>query len=848
MATDTSSRPTAPLTTASNIFHSAISYLNASAIVASNAITSTMNGTQINTVFKKRVLSGKQYIIWKNIQSVQYNNNTYRYLCIGLHDGFQLYSIYDECDVRLICGYTELNNPCSYAQIKLLPHMTSTINCTSSQQRDLLIQQSQQYCTGCMHNALLLVTTANERTSFKRNEVRIFSVNEKKFIHTLSFKSRVHSIDVNNNAVAISLENEIHLYRNPISKCTGINDTKPDQLQFQLINILPCYTNAKNCSSLALGTRWVAYSSIDSISLQSAILSTNLHSPRLSPVFTSNKSPPLLSSSPAPQPLSHTNNTTLPVNSLSALPPNLEYQSIGSVAKNVASTLYNLGGYSKQKVTEYINSDKLHSNSLHSSHNTNHTNAGTITIRDIVTSKVICTFRQFNVPVTSMTWDTTGTLLAVVPADGQYVHIYKISGVCDSNSNSNIKCLYRLFRGISHATIRSIAFSSDSKWITMSSTNGTTHIYAINPNGGQVTYYTHSAVSQPNNQQKYTNIQSIDNECYTINPRYRIKHASSGEYNTEQQSSNNDSNMVSKYVPTYTPIINGWISNKHNAVDSLIIMSELDELTTHKLDPIPSLPSQTTVNAHHAAASMMNGLLHNTNNSASNSPKHINGIQNKSNIPTIDSHTKLALTTKLLASYDLSEANNSKLLQYTSNNINNSITMTSTYFIDLLQSRYVVNTMFKQSVPVKQQLQHAYWLSQSELYTTPSTLYVPVYASPIFTLYTYADNTDTHQIQNIGNHNVVPLKYDKYSNTSDSAGIISDKLADAMTSSVSTSRTTDTELMYSPGSSSFSPQSIVLDRDLLNEDTLNLSATQDMLSASINNLAFNNQHFATAQS
>jgi len=51
--------------------------------------------------------------------------------------------------------------------------------------------------------------------------------------------------------------------------------------------------------------------------------------------------------------------------------------------------------------------------------------------------------------------------------------------------------MYKLQRGVTNATIQDISFSEDSRWMAVSSTRGTTHIYAINPTGGLVNIHTH---------------------------------------------------------------------------------------------------------------------------------------------------------------------------------------------------------------------------------------------------------------------------------------------------------------------------------------------------------------------
>eukprot|EP00854_Cymbomonas_tetramitiformis_P016265 gene16265-19300_t len=55
--------------------------------------------------------------------------------------------------------------------------------------------------------------------------------------------------------------------------------------------------------------------------------------------------------------------------------------------------------------------------------------------------------------------------------------------------------LYKLTRGLTGASIDGLAFSSNSRWLAVSSARGTTHVYAIQPQGGEVGCDTHVAAT-----------------------------------------------------------------------------------------------------------------------------------------------------------------------------------------------------------------------------------------------------------------------------------------------------------------------------------------------------------------
>lgn len=58
---------------------------------------------------------------------------------------------------------------------------------------------------------------------------------------------------------------------------------------------------------------------------------------------------------------------------------------------------------------------------------------------------------------------------------------------------SAVHHLYTLFRGATSASVQDIAVSWDSRWVAVSTLNGTTHIFPITPYGGEVNVRTHTS-------------------------------------------------------------------------------------------------------------------------------------------------------------------------------------------------------------------------------------------------------------------------------------------------------------------------------------------------------------------
>lgn len=120
--------------------------------------------------------------------------------------------------------------------------------------------------------------------------------------------------------------------------------------------------------------------------------------------------------------------------------------------------------------------------------------AGWVVVQDIVTERVICNFKCHSTGLVALSFDFSGLLLATCSTKGQNLHVYRLLPplqVTHGKKNDTHQLLYKLQRGITHASIQDIAFSQDSKWISVTSAHGTSHLYAIHPEGVRINSDTH---------------------------------------------------------------------------------------------------------------------------------------------------------------------------------------------------------------------------------------------------------------------------------------------------------------------------------------------------------------------
>ncbi|KAG0210436.1 hypothetical protein BGX28_009345, partial [Mortierella sp. GBA30] len=107
---------------------------------------------------------------------------------------------------------------------------------------------------------------------------------------------------------------------------------------------------------------------------------------------------------------------------------------------------------------------------------------GTVIIRDIsmTSMPVVAHFRPHDHPITGCKFSPSGRLLLTVSRHGNVFHIHEVRPAMGLGSRH----VYKLARGITHASVEDITFNEDETWVAVTTSRGTTHLYAINPFGG----------------------------------------------------------------------------------------------------------------------------------------------------------------------------------------------------------------------------------------------------------------------------------------------------------------------------------------------------------------------------
>eukprot|EP00731_Ephydatia_muelleri_P022445 Em0015g28a len=98
------------------------------------------------------------------------------------------------------------------------------------------------------------------------------------------------------------------------------------------------------------------------------------------------------------------------------------------------------------------------------------------------------------VHIAAIAFNPSGTLLVTACTEGHDFHVFSILPHPWFSSESAVHHLYTLHRGATSGVVQDICFSGDSRWIAVSTLNGTTHVFPITPYGGAITVRTHLPV------------------------------------------------------------------------------------------------------------------------------------------------------------------------------------------------------------------------------------------------------------------------------------------------------------------------------------------------------------------
>lgn len=113
-------------------------------------------------------------------------------------------------------------------------------------------------------------------------------------------------------------------------------------------------------------------------------------------------------------------------------------------------------------------------------------------------------------PVTYTKFNRNGTLLLTAGPSGRTFDVFLLLPHPSSPCLGAVQHLYVLQRGATIAKILDISFASDSRWVAISTANGTTHVFPITPYGGAINFRTHAGPKVVNRESRFHRSAGLD--------------------------------------------------------------------------------------------------------------------------------------------------------------------------------------------------------------------------------------------------------------------------------------------------------------------------------------------------
>ncbi|XP_065429112.1 BCAS3 microtubule associated cell migration factor isoform X15 [Chrysemys picta bellii] len=141
--------------------------------------------------------------------------------------------------------------------------------------------------------------------------------------------------------------------------------------------------------------------------------------------------------------------------------------------------------------------------------------AKVIVSEDSDSNGIVAHFPAHEKPICCMAFNPSGMLLVTTDTLGHDFHVFQVLTHPWSSSQSAVHHLYTLHRGETEAKVQDISFSHDCRWVVVSTLRGTSHVFPINPYGGQPCVRTHMSprvVNRMSRFQKSAGLEEIEQE------------------------------------------------------------------------------------------------------------------------------------------------------------------------------------------------------------------------------------------------------------------------------------------------------------------------------------------------
>ncbi|KAK1407051.1 hypothetical protein QVD17_38662 [Tagetes erecta] len=389
-------------------------------------------------------------VVWAGFDKLECEGGTLRrVLLLGYQSGFQVWDVEDANNVHKIVS--RYDGAVSFMQILPRPNDHPLL---------VLCADGSFSANGNARGGHTVSSNGNIKNSndqinggFVPTAVWFYSFKSQSYVKELKFRSVVYSVRCSPRVVAVLQAAQVHCF-----------DVATLEREYTIL-INPIVTSSSRFENiglgpLAMGPRWIAYSG-------SMVASSN--------------------TCVSPQHLTHSKTFTSSGSNGSIVAHYAKQSS-----KQLAVGIVTLGDIGYKKLSRYYDgniSPHLSEPGRKDRANSNGRlldteNVGMVIVRDVVSKSVIAQFKAHDSPIASLCFDPSGTLLVTASVHGHSFNVFCI--LPGPTNGASYIHLYRLQRGFTNAVIQDISFSVDSRWITISSSRGTSHLFAISPSGGPV--------------------------------------------------------------------------------------------------------------------------------------------------------------------------------------------------------------------------------------------------------------------------------------------------------------------------------------------------------------------------
>ncbi|XP_074588946.1 autophagy-related protein 18f-like [Curcuma longa] len=434
---------------------------------ASNVASSVRSAgaSIVSSVSDRHDDSSRDEVQWAGFDKLEFDDFFRQVLLLGFRSGFQVWDVHQSNNVRQIASRHD--GPVSFLQMqkKLKPAMKQEDK--FAEVRPLLIVAEEASISMKGNNLDGDGSSFNESTTnwdmgsdtLSPAYLRFYSLRTHDYVHVLKFRAAIISVRCSSQVIVVCQATQIQCF-NAATLVRGYTI-----LTYPIGAACPG-SSGIGYGPLTIGTRWLAYSG--------KLIATS-NTGRVSP---KNMSPAKSVSLP------HSN---------SGLVANFAKES----SKQLAAGLVTLGDMGYKKISKYYSellaehsgprrhgTSSLKHNGTTNGQLSDTENVGMVIVRDIVSKSIIVQFKAHSSPISALCFDPSGMLLVTASIHGHNINIFGITiSMLDSSAGSNAKGsyihLYRLQRGITNAVIQDINFSDDSKWIMISSSRGTSHLFEL---------------------------------------------------------------------------------------------------------------------------------------------------------------------------------------------------------------------------------------------------------------------------------------------------------------------------------------------------------------------------------